>query len=349
RAVLFERPPPHLVGLADHLTAPADLWVTTDQELEALTAQRTEQKAFLEILGHSASGDLAAVFDKARSLAGGGTRETSSPALTLLLQPHLRQAQEAIAKANRGEDSTANWQVALRAATTARMLDPTSPEPWRLLGEISIAQGQVESAKRHFDAAIERDPTHLDALLGTARVARLRHDLESAESALREAARHHPRTWRGWHNLGAFLFEQDRNEEAVEAFQRATAIPDAPPMTHLSLGETYLDQGSPALALLESGRLLAIERSADALYLRGRAHYELDQLDRALQDFKQAVLLEANHVGARGGISQVLVVTGDLHAARESLQSVLALDPTNIPARENLQRIDQTLSNPASP
>jgi len=67
---------------------------------------------------------------------------------------------------------------------------------------------------------------------------------------------------------------------------------------------------------------------------------DMEQLDRAEADFRQAVLLDSGLVPARGAIGRVRWLRGDLEAAAEAFRAVLRIDPDNDAARENLRRVE---------
>jgi hypothetical protein len=50
------------------------------------------------------------------------------------------------------------WTEAAEAARRARRLQPWSPEPWRVLGEIELAEGSLATARRHFRRGLDEDP-----------------------------------------------------------------------------------------------------------------------------------------------------------------------------------------------
>ena len=99
--------------------------------------------------------------------------------------------------------------------------------------------------------------------------------------------------------------------------------------------------GDNTRALVESERAVQLEKSGYGWYLRGGAHFELGQLDAAEEDFRGAVLAEPRLAEARGAIGHIQALRGDLAGAAESYKSVLALEPDNAAARENLQRISE--------
>ncbi|MEC7948277.1 MAG: tetratricopeptide repeat protein, partial [Myxococcota bacterium] len=147
--------------------------------------------------------------------------------------------------------------------------------------------------------------------------------------------------WQAWSNLGRHLTETGASEEAEEVLRRAATLagPDATD-PHLRLAELYLATGRPTTALVHSERAVTLSGSAEAFYLRGRGYYDVDEPDKAEEDFRRAVLADSRHVRARGAIGVIRAEKGDLQAAAENFRQVVAMDPTNAAARENLARAE---------
>jgi hypothetical protein len=64
---------------------------------------------------------------------------------------------QAVADASNASDRLA-WSEAADAARRARSLQPWSPEPWRLLGEVELADGSLPAARRYFRSGLREDP-----------------------------------------------------------------------------------------------------------------------------------------------------------------------------------------------
>jgi Flp pilus assembly protein TadD len=298
----------------------------------------------------AAAGDLKEVFEQARQLEATQPQGAGASPMIALIEPYLRQAGAALARAVAEGPTSGAWAEADRAATTARLLSPTSPDPLNLLGEIALAQGNLNRADQHFTEAVQLDEDNVTALTGLARSARARRDTVGAEALLRRCVAVDPRDWRLWLNLGTFLMETSRTEEAEKTLERAVALAGgAHPAPSLALAELLLDRGRPSAALVHAERALVISENGYGYYLRGRAWMDMEQLDRAEADLRQAVLLDSGLVQARGAIGRIRWLRGDLDAAAEAFRAVLRIDPDNDAARENLRRVEALQARGAPP
>jgi len=58
------------------------------------------------------------------------------------------------------------WREAGDSAHRARSLQPWSPEPWRVLGEIELAEGSLVAARRYFRRGLAEDPDEFELWIG---------------------------------------------------------------------------------------------------------------------------------------------------------------------------------------
>lgn len=340
-------------GLPDTLAAPPALSVAALPALEAdptrlfadapaALADRAEsRRLFLELLREATGGDIQSAIARARALgaAPGGAR-----ALEPVLKPHLERARQAMARGAREGIASKAWEEAEAALGTARALAPDHAATLCLEGELAGARGQLSRAEEAFEACAAADPESLAGHDGLARARRSRGNLTGAEEALRAALRARPDTWTTAHNLGVFLLELGRYEEAERLLKQAVASQarDADalaPAPYLALARLYLATGRAELALAQSERAQGMAPSADALALRGAARFELRQPDIAEEDFRAALALDARHALALGGIGQIQATRGEYELAATSFRAVLEIEPQNPVARENLARL----------
>jgi O-Antigen ligase len=58
------------------------------------------------------------------------------------------------------------WSEAADSARRARTLQPWSPEPWRILGELELAEGSLAVSRRHFRRGLEKDADEFELWIG---------------------------------------------------------------------------------------------------------------------------------------------------------------------------------------
>jgi tetratricopeptide (TPR) repeat protein len=341
------RAPPGLplAALATLTADPATLY--DGAPVVDLAARAPSRALLLEMLLEATRGDIRDAFTRARALAEtpGGAR-----ALEPVVRPHLVRARQAITRGKREGIASKAWEDAEAAISTARALAPAYAATRCLEGELAGERGQLARAEEAFAACAELDPTSLYAHDGLARARRSQGDLLGTETALRAALRARPDVWTTAQNLGFFLLEYGRHEEAERLLKQASATQargggTAAPAPYLALASLYLATERPELALAQAQRATTLAPNPDAFALRGAARFELRQLDEAENDYREALKLDPSHVLARGGLGQVQATRGEYELAAQSWQAVLTADPDNAKARENLRLVGPRLKD----
>jgi tetratricopeptide (TPR) repeat protein len=345
---ITHKPHPHLAGLGRHVAKAGELWDLEGSStgLAGLQSRLDLKQRYLELLAGSAGGDVKSVVEAARAI---GLQDPGNPAVRGLIEPHIRNGRNALAKATQEGPQSKAWEEARRSAQLAQVLGPSSPDPYVLQGEIALIEGNLELSQRMFEDALGLDEGNLGALWGIARVARARKDPAGAEKALREAAQAHPREAHAWLNLGVFQMEQGNGALAEETLERALSLSSpTDPYPALALTDLKLRQGQGAAALVHAETAVARAKDQKAAlgrahYLRGRAWLVVERLAEAEADFQQAVILDPSLTAARGGYGELRARRGDLEGAIAAWRLVLQVEPGNVAARENIRRAEQAM------
>ncbi len=338
---LHKRPSLLLPLLHDQVRGPAGMLAddTSEAVLELLAARAETQQTFLKLLSQTTTGDMKEVFENSRRLLEqtGGAR-----ALEPVIAPYLDAARKAIAQGVAEGPSSPAWTRAQGSLATAQLPHPKSPALLTLQGETLLAQGNLARAAESFTAAERVESGRVDALHGLARVAMQRGKPREAERYLVRARDRNPVEWSAAYNLGVFLSQEGRYAEAEEHLRKSSQLAgkdQAAP--HAALSQLYLGMGQPTRALVEAS--LAATQSPTALHhsLRGKAFYEVDQVDAAATAFQEAILLDPGHWQARAGMGLVYARKGEFGRCVQAFQGVLAADPGNPAATENLRRCEE--------
>jgi len=233
------------------------------------------------------------------------------------------------------------WTRAQKSLATARLLHPTSPALHALLGETYLAQGNLSRAAESFSISLKAEPGRVDALHGLARVALQRGNPTEAESHLLMALERNPQQWGAAYNFGVYLYHQGRHVDAEKRLRKSAQLAgeeEASP--HAALAQLYLATDQPTRALVEASLATSREYSALNHTLRGKAFYEVDQLDAAFTAFQEAILLDPSHWPARAGMGLIHARRGEYARCAQAMRGVLVADPGNPAATENLRRCE---------
>ncbi len=165
------------------------------------------------------------------------------------------------------------------------------------------ASGDAHGAERHFRAALELDPRHVDAQIDLG-VTLLAQGLPAAaERACRRALEMAPASLAAHVNLGSTLDSQGRLDEAVAAWKQALVL--AP----------------------KSAQALSDLTAAQLRLRLGKAHLELGQAAAAIDSLREATRLDPANVVVWNALGHALDVQGDVDKALHCYEKALAVRP----------------------
>jgi Tfp pilus assembly protein PilF len=152
----------------------------------------------------------------------------------------------------------------------ARLIDPSAIDYSRRLAGLHDLQGNLPQAAVEFQAALSRTPGDPDLLNDYACLLNRQGQFAQAEQHLRQALAISPQHPRALTNLGIVLANQQRYQEAFDAF----AVVVGPAAAHSNLGMLLAKQGRNEEALRAFERALAVnpqlaQARAGQEYLRG--------------------------------------------------------------------------------
>jgi tetratricopeptide (TPR) repeat protein len=196
--------------------------------------------------------------------------------------------------------------------------------------------GQLEQAARRYEAILEVQPAHLDALHLLGVLAAQSGDHRRAAELIAKAIAIDPAHAVLHRNLGLAQRGLGRAELAIASFERAVALKPDYAEAWNNLGNALREVHQPARALECYDRTLALRsRFAEAHYNRAMALLDLRRLDRALESFDRALAIKPDFVEAWNNRGKALKELGRLDAAIASYDHAIALRPEHANAQWN--------------
>ncbi len=216
-------------------------------------------------------------------------------------------------------------------------LESEEPRAFVLKGEALAAMQRTDEARTAFEIALGRDRSLVAARLGMARADMADGNLESAQRQVDAALQLSDRSVRAWLLKSDIALAKLEFEVAKDAAQQVLAIQRNNVMATLNLIQSLLrlerpDDAEPHLAKLE----VALPELVAVHYLRGLAAIQLDELEAAKLALQTALNLSPNHVESLYQLASVHFRDDEFVAAQDALRRLLELIPGHGPSWELL-------------
>ena len=225
---------------------------------------------------------------------------------------------------------------------------PQSSEALYLLAFVYFREDRpAESLKTATRAAAIREPLADDLKIVGLDYA-LMKDYVSAAKYLRMAVEREPNNHEALYHLGRVLYVQNHFDEAIAMFRRVLALDpdDVKAMTNLGLAFEGKNDSDAAVKIYRE----AIAADGAAAKHTERPYYELGRLLSVRGDTAGSVRLLAKATELNPRCAECFVElgkchsnTGELAAARQSLERAVAIDDRNIAAHYALARVYKRL------
>ena len=157
---------------------------------------------------------------------------------------------------------------ATREFRAAILANPKEPNVHFGLGYLLWMEGQTEEATQQFQAELDNDPEHLQAMLYLADSEIQLNRMEDARPLLERLVKLNPRSVMGHVDLGIVYAAAGRSQDALAEFKRAIALKPDDVNAHWRLGRLYRSMGKTAEAKAEFDKSKSLNKAADAGLLK---------------------------------------------------------------------------------
>ncbi len=219
-------------------------------------AQAYLSPAVAEALKRSLADPDALVRATAAEALTGADAGLRAEQLTPLLADPVRLVRMAAARSIAGEpegrllpDERGKFTSALEEWSAGQRYNADRPESLTNLGTLQFERGVPQEAIASYRAALDRDPTFVQAAVNMADVQRSVGDEASAERTLREAVASSPRTAAAHYALGLTLIREGRKAEALVELKEAHALEERNARFAYVYAVALHDSGDPAGAV----------------------------------------------------------------------------------------------------
>lgn len=187
-----------------------------------------------------------------------------------------------------------------------------------MMGFVLSARGDLAGAERHFERAVELNPSYTEARLN---LAVTYNDLGKYEASRR---------------MYAEVRRNDGTATGMDPFVRGKIA-----NKHADVAQAYLDAGCREEAIIEFNKALGLCPTFPDLWTRlGTVYREANQLDAAIHAYEQALSARPSYAQARVLLGMALLAANRPDDAMKAWQQVIAEDPQNKSARMYLRLVE---------
>ncbi len=154
------------------------------------------------------------------------------------------------------------------------------------------------------------------------------YDYRSTEALWEQTVHVAPHSWKAWTNYGIVLAEQQRHQQAVEAFARAAEINPRNVGIAASFAGALIETGDYAQAESQLQRALKLKAHDYLAILNwGNLEFAQGRFFEAMPYLKSALITRPDNVAARVCLAACLVNTAEFEAAEQECREVLRREP----------------------
>jgi TolB-like protein len=220
-------------------------------------------------------------------------------------------------------DRNPGFEKARKAATKSIELDGTQAEGHRVLGALKMYDYDWAGAEAEYQKAMKLEPGNADVLRTTGILYRSIGRIDEAMRLNKQAITLDPVQSITYFILGQILYQANYLEEAIVSYKKVLELNPQFPRAHIFLGEVYLLQGKPELALAEMPQEQDEAWRNFGLILTYEALDRKKEVDKLLSDY--IIKFPKDHAYQ---IAEIYAFQGEKDKALEWLEkSYLAKEP----------------------
>ncbi len=249
------------------------------------------------------------------------------PAYAYLIAYHVRERQ---------------WVAAERWANRFAEQYPDDPQPQVFRGEVLLQAGRAADAQRVFEDVLRVRPTHADANLRLAALALERGDSDAATAHFARILEHDPQHLDAVMGQAKLAADSKRVEDAVGLLEAAVSVQPNALAPRMMLARLLLSQGEAqrAATALRGDASRDFRRHPAYLRLLTESLMAAEAPQQAAEAARELVVLQPSSLDAYGLYARVLTLLDDKVALENTLKQMLTIEPTHIPTRLELVRLN---------
>jgi putative PEP-CTERM system TPR-repeat lipoprotein len=223
--------------------------------------------------------------------------------------------------------------MAIGAATEYLKSHPGAPEALEALGVAYVLEKRLDIAENNLLLALKSDPERVSARIILAKVYAASNRVSESKNILNEIIRKDPKNTQGYFLLANLESSLGNQEEALRLLGKITAIDPNDSAAAFKAGLLYLGKSDVAKAGSIADELIArFPKSPVGHFLKGRVAYKLKNYDKAIVELQESMKFgRSPEMYYLLGLSHYNRNEPDL--ALSQFRKVLELHPENIKSR----------------
>jgi tetratricopeptide (TPR) repeat protein len=232
-------------------------------------------------------------------------------------------------------------ELALQHYCQAMQLDPTffTPESHVNVGKLLQERNFYAEAANFFNTALQLQPEYAPAYHAMGNLLIAQGDVEAVAQLYNQAelVDFDLIKAKQYNDLGVACIHQSKLDEAIAHFQKAIQIQPDYADAHCNLGNTFLRQRNLRDAIICFQEALNIDPNFEEVYYNlGTSLAEVDRLDEAITFLHAAIEINPSFADAHYNLASALVKLNQRDLALMAYQRALELRPAYVQTHSNL-------------
>lgn len=223
---------------------------------------------------------------------------------------------------------------------------PTNAECWCKLGDMAWTERNADQAMKHYNQALQSDPSSLNALLGRGRAYAAQRRFEQALADFDKAIATAPNNAKAYLERGKCMVMLGQLEQSVPDLERSYAL-------QINNPEAYFYRGFVAERANDIMKALTAYSTAlmykpdyvEALVNRGVVSMNNGVFDQAIQDFTKALETQSNNSMIWNNRANAYMEKGRTDLAMADINKAIQLNPNYGRAYETRSRVYKALGD----
>lgn len=177
---------------------------------------------------------------------------------------------------------------------------PRNAEAWRMLGEAYLRVGNLDSAEIAARRALSIDDERPEPYMTLSDVLAGRKNHKEAISTLRRAMKNKAATSPLLTHLGFLLLSLDSLDQAIVAFSQAKEANPNYGLAYEGLGDAYMKQGVPAIAILQYEKGVEVDSLRPSIYYKlANAYFKERRYTDAARAYRNVLRIDSTNCNAQ--------------------------------------------------